>query len=57
MILDNFEAVMSAASLVGKLLRQCPGFHLLVTSQELLGVEGEQQLEVTAMGTAASIRR
>jgi class 3 adenylate cyclase len=28
-VLDNFEAVMSAAALVDKLLRQCPGLHLL----------------------------
>jgi predicted ATPase/class 3 adenylate cyclase/predicted enzyme related to lactoylglutathione lyase len=53
-VLDNFEGVMSAASLVDKLLRRCPGLHLLVTSQELLGVDGEQQLEVTAMPTAAT---
>jgi predicted ATPase/class 3 adenylate cyclase len=54
LVLDNFEAVMFAAALVDKLLRQCPALHSLVTSQQLLGVDGEQQLEVTAMPTAAS---
>jgi predicted ATPase/class 3 adenylate cyclase len=49
LVLDNFEAVMSAARFIGRLLRRCPGMRLLVTSQRLLGVDGEQQFEVLPM--------
>jgi predicted ATPase/class 3 adenylate cyclase len=49
LVLETFEAVMTAAPLMGRLLRGCPDLHLLVTSQSLLGVDGEQQIEVLAM--------
>jgi predicted ATPase/class 3 adenylate cyclase len=49
LLLDNFEVVMSAAPFIGKLLKGCPGLHILVTSQQLLGVDAEQQIEVEPM--------
>ena len=49
LILDNVEAVMSSARFIGRLVRQCPRLHLLVTSQRLLGLDGEQQIEVLPM--------
>jgi predicted ATPase/class 3 adenylate cyclase len=48
-VLDNFEGVATAARLVARLLRQCPGLHFLLTSQLLIGVDGEQQIEVSPM--------
>lgn len=51
LILDNFETVMFAAPWLGRLLRECPGLHLLVTSQQPLGIVGEQQIEIAAMPT------
>ena len=51
LVLDNFEAVMSATPFVGRLLRRCPGLHLLATSQALLGLDGEQQMEVIPLET------
>jgi predicted ATPase/class 3 adenylate cyclase len=53
LVLDNFEAVISAARFVGRLLRRCPGMRLLVTSQRLLGVDGEQQFPVLPMAAPA----
>jgi predicted ATPase len=41
-VLDNFEGILSAAPLVGKLLLGCPHAHLVVTSQTPLNIEGEQ---------------
>ncbi len=49
LVLDNFEVVISAAPLVGSFLKSCPGLHFLITSQRLLGVEGEQQIELEPM--------
>jgi predicted ATPase/class 3 adenylate cyclase len=51
LVLDNFEVVMSATPFVAKLLRRCPGLYLLVTSQQLLSVPGEQQIEIEPMAT------
>jgi len=54
LVLDNFEAVMSAVPLIARLLRKCPGLRLLVTSQRLLGVDGEQKIEVLPMAVPPS---
>lgn len=54
LVLDNFQAVMFAAPLVGQLLRRCPGLHFLVTSQRLLDMDGEQQIEVQPMAAPAA---
>jgi predicted ATPase/class 3 adenylate cyclase len=55
-VLDNFEGVLSAAPLVGKLFLGCPHAHFLVTSQMPLNIEGEQLYRAPPMGvpTAAA---
>jgi non-specific serine/threonine protein kinase len=46
LILDNFEQVVAATSLVADLLRHCPNLTLLVTSRVSLHLSGEQELPV-----------
>jgi len=41
-VLDNFEGILSAAPLAGRLFLGCPHAHFLVTSQTPLNIEGEQ---------------
>ena len=46
LVLDNFEQVMSAATVVADLLASAPGIKVLVTSRELLRVYGEHEFPV-----------
>jgi len=46
LILDNFEQVLPAASLLDTLLQSAPGLRFLVTSRELLHLRVEQTLPV-----------
>jgi predicted ATPase/DNA-binding XRE family transcriptional regulator/Tfp pilus assembly protein PilF len=46
LVLDNFEQVMPAASLVAGLLASCPRVKMLVTSREVLRVRGEHVIPV-----------
>jgi predicted ATPase/DNA-binding CsgD family transcriptional regulator len=46
LVLDNFEHLMPAASVVGELLTTCPYLTLLVTSREVLHLRAEQQFSV-----------
>jgi len=46
LVLDNFEHVAAAASLVVGLCAACPGVVALVTSRTALGVRGEQTVTV-----------
>ncbi len=54
LVLDNFEVVMAAARFIVRLLRRCPALRVLVTSQRLLGVDGEQQIDVPPMTPPAT---
>jgi predicted ATPase/class 3 adenylate cyclase len=46
LLLDNFEQVLDAAPLVGRLLSACPKLKVLTTSRSVLRVYGEQEYPV-----------
>ena len=46
LLLDNFEHLLGAATLVTDLLRACPGLTVLVTSRAPLRLSGEQEFPV-----------
>ena len=51
-ILDNCEHLVNAsADLVETLLQRCPGVHVLATSREPLGVEGEHLYRLVPLST------
>jgi predicted ATPase/transcriptional regulator with XRE-family HTH domain len=49
LVLDNFEQVTAAASLVGELLSAAPELKIVITSRELLHLYGEQDFPVPPM--------
>ncbi|MFN8440336.1 MAG: tetratricopeptide repeat protein [Caldilineaceae bacterium] len=49
LILDNFEHLLDAASLVGTILNRTTGVKVLATSRERLNVEGEWLVEVPGL--------
>jgi len=55
LVLDNFEQVSAAASLVTDLLGACPGLRILVTSQEPLRLRIEQRQRVHPLAPAAAV--
>ncbi|MGH3145924.1 MAG: ATP-binding protein, partial [Rubrobacter sp.] len=50
LVLDNFEQVVEAAPLLGRLIGAYPGLKVLVTSRSVLRVYGEKEYPVPAMG-------
>ncbi|UCF98384.1 MAG: tetratricopeptide repeat protein, partial [Spirochaetaceae bacterium] len=53
LVLDNFEHVISAAGVVGQLVRRTETVQVLVTSRELLNIEGERQLRIMPLEISA----
>jgi len=49
LVLDNFEQVLPAGNLVGRLLADCPRLAVLTTSREALGIYGENVYNVPAL--------
>jgi len=49
LVLDNFEQIIEAATVVQDLLRECPGLKILVTSREGLLIRSEHQYRVTPL--------
>ena len=49
LVLDNFEQVLPAATLVADTLEACPALKILVTSRSCLRVYGEQEFPVTPL--------
>jgi predicted ATPase/class 3 adenylate cyclase len=50
LVLDNFEQVLSAASVVSDILRASPGTKVIVSSRAALHVSGEQEFPVPPLG-------
>src|SRR5579884_2982049 len=46
LLLDNFEQVIQAATLLAELLEACPAVKLLVTSREVLHLRAEHQFSI-----------
>jgi predicted ATPase/DNA-binding NarL/FixJ family response regulator len=49
LVLDNFEQILGASSLVAELLSMCPRLKILVTSRVPLHLEGEQEFPVAPL--------
>jgi predicted ATPase/DNA-binding winged helix-turn-helix (wHTH) protein len=49
LLLDNFEQVLPAASLVAEILEACPSLKILVTTRAYLRIYGEQEFPVKAL--------
>jgi non-specific serine/threonine protein kinase len=54
LILDNFEQIIGAASVVSNLLAVCPRLKVLVTSREVLRLTGEREFPLSPLGLPAS---
>lgn len=50
LLLDNFEQLMGAATMVAELLTEAPRLRAIVTSREPLRIAGEQEYPVPPMG-------
>ena len=46
LLLDNFEQVLTAATLVAEILEACPSLKILITSRSVLRIYGEQEFPV-----------
>lgn len=57
LVLDNFEQVIDAATLVTDLLESCPRLKVLVTSRTVLRLSGEWEFHVPPLGPASDAVR
>jgi predicted ATPase/class 3 adenylate cyclase len=57
LLLDNFEQVVDAAPLVGKLLAAAPGLKVLATSRMPLHLSGEREYAVPPLGLPPVVAR
>jgi predicted ATPase/DNA-binding winged helix-turn-helix (wHTH) protein len=55
LLLDNFEQVLPAATVVADTLEACPSLKILVTSRACLRIYGEQEFPVTALALNSAI--
>jgi predicted ATPase/class 3 adenylate cyclase len=55
LLLDNLEQVVAAAEELGQLLKACANLHMLVTSRELLGIDGEREYAVPPLDIEAAV--
>lgn len=57
LVLDNFEQVISAAPVAGRLLRACPNLKVVCTSRSVLRVDGEQEYQVPGLPAPPDLSR
>ena len=55
LLLDNFEQVMPAATLISEILAACGNLKVLATSRECLHIYGEQEFPVTPLAQPAAV--
>jgi predicted ATPase len=55
LVLDNFEQVIGAAPALSQLLRSCPELEAVVTSRELLRVDGEREYAVPPLADSEAV--
>ena len=55
LVLDNFEQVLPAATVVAEILEACPSLKILVTSRSRLDIYGEQEFPVTTLAQDSAI--
>ncbi|HKV61104.1 MAG TPA: tetratricopeptide repeat protein, partial [Candidatus Acidoferrum sp.] len=56
LVLDNFEQVLGAATVVAETLDACPSLKILVTSRSGLRIYGEQEFPVTPLALGSAIQ-
>lgn len=55
LLLDNFEQVLPAATLVGEILNACPSVKIMVTSRACLHLYGEQEFPVSPLPPTSAV--
>ncbi len=55
LLLDNFEQVIAAATVVAEMLEACPSLKIVVTSRSCLHIYGEQEFPVTPLPQNSAI--